>query len=513
MLPELIVPAPPWMPIRNLGGEWVSEVHFLPGRWTFNDRALLAVQDSNLFSTASTALPLSLIDDSALPPERRFVSGMVRQAHLCAQRFRHGDGYRFWTLLPPEEGAVPRAGPLNIPVAIARATASVSLSETFSDFNAKSAGVPRGWLGRWFFWRFVDGAKSGYLLPRSWVESCLDPRLNPGGADALLNVPDDADDTALAAALWHTAAQRGVAVSPVDTAVLAQFGRHRDQQRAKEDGRDRWKGTGTGAYLTWLASETDATFGAPQRGVIPLGVNNVDAVINANVVYALALTGQRHQPGYADALRVVLRAAQLRAWPAAGLYYPQPMMFPYAATRAFRDGGAQEPPMRAAMSCLLTDLITTQEAYGRAHPARRGGFPGGGDRSEALATALGLTAMLNIGISVARSCGLECRYRRAVDESAEHLLALRRAGIAHDDATRRVTGARVYWWRAGVVFASSYEDLAQWRSTAHTTAVALDALARYAMAYDLTPELRPKLCLRLANAEAGTSRLDLVHRP
>jgi len=298
----------------------------------------------------------------------------------------------------------------------------------------------------------------------------------------------------------------------VDPEILACFGKFRDLGRTREDGRDDWKGLNSGAYLTWLAHESRPTFSTPHQGIIPLGVNNVDAVVNANVVYALSLTGRKNAPGYSDAVRIVALAAEKRAWPAAGLYYPQPMMFPYAATRAFRDGGAQERPMQRAMDCLLADLLQIHEHWARAHPFKKGGFPGGTDSSEALATALGLNALLNIGSTTARRLGLEARYQQAVNQSATRLLALARKSTAHDPATRKLSGRRVISWPAGAVFASSFQGLAQWRSEAQTTAIALEALARFAMAYDQASPSTPNPRLQIQKCDHSQSGLQLALR-
>lgn len=511
LLPSLNLPPPKWLPIRNLGGEWVSEIHFLPGRWNLGGLGLVAIQDSDLFSSTSTALPLSLFDDRSLPPEHRFVTGMMRRTHAFSQQFRRGNGYSFWTELPPEEGTVTRTGPLNIPISIGRASAAVAITDSFSDFERISPDAPRGPITRRLFWKFFHGAKSPRRqLPMQWLATCLDPNRNPEGADALFNIPSDADDTALAVALWHLIGTRSSLQNFVDCQVLADLEKFRDLGRTREDGRDDWKPHNSGSYLTWLASESEPTFDRPHRGVIPLGVNNVDAVVNANVVYALALTGRKNAPGYDDAVRTIALAVKKRAWPEAGLYYPQPMMFPYAAARAFRDGGAQERPMLVAMGCLLKDMLQIHEARAQSHPSKKGGFPGGADSSEALATALGLNAMLNIGAPIARSLGLEERYHKAVNQSVSRLIALRNKSTARDPATRKLSGRCVVSWRAGAVFASSFQGLAQWRSEAQTTAIALEALARFAMAYDQTSPSASSPRLRLERCDHSPSGLRLL---
>lgn len=107
--------------------------------------------------------------------------------------------------------------------------------------------------------------------------------------------------------------------------------------------------------------------------MIPLGVNNVDAIVNANVIHAIALADRRDSPGYHEAVRLVARCAMERQWPAAGSYYPRDHDLPYAASRAgARDARA---PMAEAMPKLLLDLLDQQESFGRIHPLRKGALP------------------------------------------------------------------------------------------------------------------------------------------
>lgn len=496
----LEVPAPPAMTIQNIPGEWASDVHFYPRRCTFNDLSVVAVQDSNLFSTAFTALPLCLVDDSVLPGEKRFITRMLEASASNLERYRLAAGYGFWPVLPGAEGEADRRGPLNMPIPIVRATAAAALARDWREYQTLSRGVPGSKLARSLLWLMV---RPGYstrdnLPPKEWLLACLDQRTNPAGADALFNIPDDADDTAAAAILRQCIALRA-GRKPPDASVLSVLSRYRDLNRSRADWRNDWKPENSGAFLTWLATESDRPFDRPREGVMPLGTNNVDPVVNANAVYALALTRRTGQPGYRESVDVIARLASSGEWQRAALYYPQPMMFPYAVARAFRDGGANDAVLRRALRVLAADLLRIHDDCSRLHPSRAGSFPGGDDRSEALATALGLNALLNIGPGIMREIGAEERFRRAAAQSAARLLKLRRDGRARDPGTRALAGksrAHTCSWEGGVFFASSFTDLAHWRSEAHTTAVSFEALARFALAYD--------------QREGGAGRLALV---
>lgn len=129
--------------------------------------------------------------------------------------------------------------------------------------------------------------------------------------------------------------------------------------------------------------------------------------------------------------------------------------------------------MAEAMPKLLHDLLDQQETFGRSHPLKQGAFPGGEDPTEALSTALGLTALLNLGENTARALGEEDRYQQACDRAAAYLLRI---------ARRHPRGG--VSWESGLFFSSSFKDLAHWRSEAFSTAVAMEALAKYALHYE-----------------------------
>lgn len=473
----LRLPALPPITVRNVEGEWTSTVHFLPKKFGKGGKSLVAIPDSNLFVPAFVCYPLFLFRE-ATPAGDRPIAGMLKAAWDLSGRYRRGAAYNFW--LPMRENPT-LVGPFNIPLE----KAILPLARAY--LNPRLA----------FFWRKLAG-KLNVPSPE-WVARCLDPVENPGGGGALFNIPNDADDTATAVAIQAARAQLAGAypddpffAAParfaVDLAALEPVYRYRDTGRepALEDGRDAWKGRNSGAYLTWLTDERAPTFGSPATGVIPLGKNNVDAVVNANVLLALGLAGRRDAPGYAAACALVNKACVTRAWPACGLYYPPLLIFPYAATRAYRDGG--NPALRPGMKALLADLLALRDDYAAKFPAKRGAFPGGEDRIDLCPTALGVTALLNIGGDVAREIGREADYRLAIDEGVRYLLAARRETGRSNPETFAVAGRgrdlRSVRWESGLFFAASFWDLAHWRSEPFAVAMTLEAFAKYALAYE-----------------------------
>ena len=66
------------------------------------------------------------------------------------------------------------------------------------------------------------------------------------------------------------------------------------------------------------------------------------------------------------------------------------MMFPYAISRAYRDGGIRTKSMESAMAILLRDLLAEQRTYGSTYSNKIGAFSGGFDTTDDLSTGLAL---------------------------------------------------------------------------------------------------------------------------
>ena len=468
----LSIPAPPWARIRNKIGEWMSDIHFLPGLLGTRGRSVLSVPDSNSFMTSAIAFPLFLLQDPARAEGEGAITRMRRLAVENLSSFKRGAAYSFWSELPGTRSAATRVGPLNISV----------------DFLDRLTIPTRHPVLGALFSFFTKGLA---MPPFDWVRRVYDRKENPAGSDALFNVPNDADDTAMTLAIQALqAAERGPAAadpnaSPLDIAALERIVAFRDIGRDKEDGRDQWKGKNSGAYLTWLHDESAPVFAQPQAGVLPLGVNNVDAVVNANVLLALGLAGKTEVEGYRSAVALLVKAIEQGVGGAAGLYYPQNMMFPYVASRAFRDGGTRDPSLRAALQRLLRDILDERDALAEAKPRDRGAFPGGRDASLDLSTALGVATLLNMGRELAAEIGEAKRYDRALGEGVDFLLNRGRPHKIRNPELRASSRATAYKWSSGLFFSASFQDLAQWRSRAYTAAIVIEALAKYLLGYDI----------------------------
>jgi hypothetical protein len=473
----LNLPALPPIKVRNVEGEWWSTVHFVPKKFGHKGKSMVAIPDSNLFVPAFVVYPLFLFRENMAAPGRH-IAKMLKNAWNIDEKYKRGDAYNFW--LRPDPAAFYTA-PYNIP--IDKAVAPLAKSY----INPKLA----------FFWKAF--AKGLNVPSTEWVMRCLDPVENPGGASALFNIPNDSDDSSTALALQIIRGQLKNAYPDdafftvdsnfkIDSAVCDVILNFRDINRDPryEDGRDNWKGAGSGAFLTWLRDEKEPTFSQPERGIIPLGKNNVDVVVNSNVLLMLGLLNNKTAAGYNETIALLTKAVLQKVWPAAGLYYPQNMIFPYTVTRAYRDGN--NDALRPAMKKLLRDLINEQKMYSKTSHSKAGAFPGGEDMTDYLSTALGLISLLNIGADIAAEEAALDDYNRAVESAVKYLLDTAKKYKVKNAETfdagekdRDLYGVR---WDSGLFFSASFWDLAHWRSEPFAQAMILEALTKYLLAYD-----------------------------
>ena len=459
---------------QNRKGEWANFINIFPDgfRWPGGrHESAVQIQDSNMFVTAAIAYPLFMFDESELPAEERVISQVRSLAVDSIRQYQRGAGFSFWPTLPGSTSTASRVGPLNIPMAAGN---GMQLMKLFP--RKKPTGNP---------------------IHAEWNEDVTDREKNPYGLDALANIPNDVDDTSVGFVSLQLAAQFDGAAIPSDDPVLAML-EWRDWARTMDDGRDAWRGRNSGAFLTWMKDESlprDERFKSPETGVIPLAVNNVDCVVNANALLALALSGRAESANVQDVSRVMRRAVEQYAWPECGLYYPQRMMFPYALSRAARDGGIHNSDIATAIGKLLVQLLDEQSQLAKEHPELKGAFSGGADHTYDLATALGLTTLLNIGRGVAEAQGLVQAYDKAVDDAVAFLLARQKpAHIGFVSTFNRGNQHPFYpspldfgrSWESGLFFSASKWNLAQWRSPAYTTAMGLEALGKYVSGYELT---------------------------
>jgi hypothetical protein len=202
-----------------------------------------------------------------------------------------------------------------------------------------------------------------------------------------------------------------------------------------------WLPPASGAFLTWL------TYRDPP---LPLFPNDVDAVVNANVLYALARGQRLGVPGVAEAVRLlnlvtVLGLHQGRLEEITN-YYPDNLAFQYVVSRAFRDGPV--PALAPAVRILADDLEASVllRTDGTAYWDR-------GDPH--LNTAFAVLTLLNAG-----------RHSPTTDRAIDYLVSEQDALGGYDEATffvGRTDGGQVF----------------EFESASFTAAMVLEALARH----------------------------------
>lgn len=257
-----------------------------------------------------------------------------------------------------------------------------------------------------------------------------------------LAIPADADVTATTyASLMDAAALDGAPSSAV--AFEGFFADWRDLGTVPRRVNPWWLPHASGAFLTWLTYR-DPPFPFP---------NDVDLVVNGNVLYALGRKHRLDLAGVADAVRLINVAAIL------GIhrsriqelteYYPDNFAFQYVVSRAYREGGVAG--LAPAIQIFARDLEAS--ALGRADGSA---YWDKGDPH--LNTAFAVLTLLNASGAGRRS--------PLVDRAIRYLEAEQNPLGGFDEATffvGRTDGGQVF----------------EFTSASLTTAIALEALARY----------------------------------
>jgi hypothetical protein len=449
---------------RHLKGTWPAYIHFLADLKKLHARPLFVVTDYNLFTTASTAYSLLLFEDNHLPENKRIVELMLGNACKVIADLKRGGAYNFWqSRYDPKN--YPVSAPLNIPVFLLDI--------------------------RWYIFKYT-GLLSLKNFPEAdliteWVISCYNKRENPAGGEAFFNIPDDADNTSMAVAFRILCdKKKAESTDQKDIAPLEYLSLFRDRNRTKSDRHNKIFGKDTGAFLTWFKDENIPIFSSPEKGVIPLAVNNVDIVINSNVIFALSLANMQSAPGYTDAVNLLAKTIREYTWPDASLYYPQKYIFPYAVSRAWRDAGARDPVLDLAMEQLMLQILDEMAALGENLPQPASSPSRNGHHHFQQSTALGLITLLNLGREMAENCGRADQYDQIVRTSVGYLILNSKTDhVRQKSIIRQFPGVKVNFWEPGIMYSSSVKQLAHWRSHAQSTSIVIEALAKYLLAYDL----------------------------
>ncbi len=429
---------------KNIEGEWANFIYplnivsYMPP-----EDDLVLIQDSNMFVTSAILYPLYWLSDATGDVDN------IRKLALDSIRtYQREDAYSFWPQYQHQKSQEHIVGPLNFPI------------EKLKESNYGIARTAAKVLGHFIPW------------VEEWMLQILDTENNKFGMASFFNVPNDADDTSVAMAMITVEAMKGGNAKAVDRGPLETITRYRDVDRVKADARDNWTPKDTGAYLTWLKDENLSVFSDARTGIVPMGVNNVDCVVNANVMFALSLNDMNTAPGFSESATYLANVVETSQWlKQCALYYPQKYTFAYSITRAYRDGGARTPALDLAMNKMMRDLLEQQK--------RDGSWCSSADGTCHYATAMALVSLLNIGEVRAKGLSLLSAYENALDRGINFLnSAKKRAKVANSKFHHES-----YQWKPGLFFSAEDYHLGVWRSVALTNAIVIEALAKYLMDY------------------------------
>jgi hypothetical protein len=173
-----------------------------------------------------------------------------------------------------------------------------------------------------------------------------------------LAIPSDADVTAttFAALLDDALLDGGNGVRSSPETFLSDW---RDTGEVPLRFRPSWLPEESGVFLTWLP------YGSPWTP------NDVDLVVNANVLFALARYGLLEAPGVSEAIDLINQATRQGLHRThheeIALYYPDNYCFHYAVSRAYCEGPV--PALQPAVEILADDLerSSLEDNDGAAH--------------------------------------------------------------------------------------------------------------------------------------------------
>jgi len=253
--------------------------------------------------------------------------------------------------------------------------------------------------------------------------------------------PADADDTAMANAVFLDDAllDGGPGVTQPWERFVADW---RDLGQVSLRISPAWLPPASGVFLTWL------NYREPPDSTIP---NDVDVVVNANVLYALARYGRLDTPGAAETVSLINRVVELGGhrtrYDEIFPYFLNPFPFVYCVTRAYKDGPV--PGLKPAVDTLAEEIEGQAISLPDGSACWNSGQPH-------LDTAFAVLALINAG----RSSPLVAR-------AIAYL-------IGEQDPVRGC-------WDEGVIFVGRTDTGREirWVSRSFTTAMVFEALCRY----------------------------------
>lgn len=385
------------------------------------------IEDSNCFSVASTHNFLARIYLNH--PEYKIIQPMLDLSFEKIMSYKNGTSFNFWNALQP----------------------------------------------------YRDLEKGDTLWKNKLVRRPTNYPLRSRYINNAANIQNDADDTSLAiAAIFfkNKIANRDGLSKQIDSKLNLDytiFSHYRDSSRKNRHWYNYLYGNDheTGAFLTWLGNEYEfknwnivkvighnATFYLPfsecfphaYKPYIPYGSNDLDAVVNANVITALALTDNLNQIGVKESVKYIEKKSCKRNYNRTGFYYPNQYHFPYAVLQAYNSGGNQ---LEKAVENICSFLIKTQQNDGSwvsKYSLNR--------RDRLQSTAYAVSALVYAKNPI---------YNEYIENGIQYILS------------KAIEDENGKHWEGGVFFAGGtvVRKTLTWRSDAYTTALILNAFSGY----------------------------------
>ena len=388
------------------------------------------VMDSNCFALASTHNVLAKI--YLLRKQDNRIPDALSAARKALLRYRNGNRFNFWNLLPPQR----------------------DLYRGDTDYARKLVRRP-----------------TQFELQTRYIHKAA-------------HVAEDADDTALSYTAFFLGAEisgSGEHTLPGEaTQIAALFDAYRDKNRKNRHWynylNDHHLKTNTGAFLTWHTTEYqfkrwnilkvlghNATFYMPWSECyprayvpyLPYGSNDFDAVVNANVLGALALYDAKSAEGYQDAVQYLIKKCFRKKYDRVASYYPNRYQFAFAVAMA-RSNGVNE--LDTCKGLLTGYLLSKQNKNGSWRSAY---YINGGDRIQSTAYAINSLLMLHPHPDEL--------LMRAIEKGIRYLVS------------QMIAEKNRIHWKGGVMFSGGtvVRTSLSWKSEAYTTALIVHALCLY----------------------------------
>jgi hypothetical protein len=232
----------------------------------------------------------------------------------------------------------------------------------------------------------------------------------------------------------------------------------------------------SGAFLTWRALEepfpswniprllwNNANFLFPGstlypkafKPYIPYGCNDVDAVVNANILSALALNDEADSPGVKESVAFIENKIRRKKWSRAGIYYPNRYNLHYATMRAYHAGIRDLEPSAQRLLAHMKKTIQKDGSFQSRRIVNK--------RDRTQSSIYALHALLSAGNPAEQ--GTEAM----IHSTMRYLLLLLRN---HNDGMCIEGG--VYFSGGTVIRNTMY-----WKSDVYTSALLLDCLIMY----------------------------------